>query len=122
VRIGEVAERAGVSVRALRYYEEQQLLAPQRTSGGQRHYADGAVERVRWIQLLLGAGLPTRTIRELLPCLESGVVTTELLRRLGEERTRIHEQVTELVTVLDRLDALIATAEQPGPGCVRVDA
>jgi DNA-binding transcriptional MerR regulator len=122
VRIGEVAERAGVSVRALRYYEEQQLLEPQRTSGGQRRYADGAVQRVRWIQLLLGAGLPTRTIRELLPCVESGVVTADVLRRLGEERTRIDQQVTELVTVRDRLDALIATAEQPGPGCVRVYA
>jgi DNA-binding transcriptional MerR regulator len=117
-RGGDGVGSAGVSVRALRYYEEQQLLAPQRTSGGQRRYADGAVQRVRWIQLLLGAGLPIRTIRELLPCVESGVVTTDVLRRLGEERTRIDKQVTELVTVRDRLDALIATAEQPGLGCV----
>lgn len=34
MRIGEVAERAGVSVRALRYYEEQRLLGATRTGGG----------------------------------------------------------------------------------------
>src|SRR2546430_2340393 len=116
MRIGEIAARAGVSVRALRYYEEQGLLAPTRTSGGQRRYADGAVARVRWIQLLLGAGLPSGTIRDLLPCVESGDVTPEVLRRLAQERARIHQQVTELLTVRDRLDALIATAEKPGPG------
>ncbi|ANS63134.1 transcriptional regulator, MerR family [Streptomyces lincolnensis] len=52
MRIGEVAEQAGVSVRALRYYEEQGLLGSMRTSGRQRQYADGAVERVRMIQQL----------------------------------------------------------------------
>ena len=36
MRIGEVAERAGVSTRALRYYEEQGLLESDRTSSGQR--------------------------------------------------------------------------------------
>lgn len=37
MRIGEVAAKAGVSVRALRYYEEQDLLDASRSSGGQRH-------------------------------------------------------------------------------------
>lgn len=38
MRIGEVAKKAGVSVRALRYYEEQDLLPAERSSGGQRQY------------------------------------------------------------------------------------
>ena len=38
MRIGKVAERAGVSVRALRYYEEQGLVVPARGAGEQRDY------------------------------------------------------------------------------------
>lgn len=57
MRIGEVAERAGVSVRALRYYDEQQLLPATCTHGGQRQYLDSAVEQVEFIQQLYAAGL-----------------------------------------------------------------
>jgi len=45
MRIGELAARAGVSVRALRYYEEQNLLASVRSPSGQRQYPDSAVDR-----------------------------------------------------------------------------
>ncbi|MFB4300819.1 MerR family transcriptional regulator [Actinomadura sp. NTSP31] len=122
MRIGEVAAQAGVSVRALRYYEEQDLLHPARNSGGQRLYPPAAVERVRLIQQFYAAGLPSRVIREMLPCMDSGDVTTALLNRLASERDRIDRQARELLDVRDRLDALIATAEGPGPGCTRVDA
>lgn len=49
MRIGQLARRSGVSVRALRYYEEQRLLESARTSGGQRDYPDEALERVQLI-------------------------------------------------------------------------
>ncbi|GAA0980097.1 MerR family transcriptional regulator [Acrocarpospora macrocephala] len=122
MRIGEVAAQAGVSVRALRYYEEQHLLDATRSSGGQRQYPDTAVERVKLIQQLYAAGLPSRTIREVLPCVASGEVTPALLKRLAAERARIDQQVRELLSVRDRLDDVIATAEKPGPGCTHVDA
>ena len=44
VRIGQLARRSRVSVRALRYYEEQRLLESARTPGGQRDYPDEALE------------------------------------------------------------------------------
>lgn len=71
MRIGELAERAGVSVRSLRYYEEQGLLTSTRSASGQRHYTDYEVERVTFIQRLYAAGLSSRTITELLPCVDS---------------------------------------------------
>ncbi|MEW1793145.1 MULTISPECIES: MerR family DNA-binding transcriptional regulator [Streptomyces] len=46
MRIGEVADKAGVSVRAPRYYEEKGLLPAYRSPGGQRHRPDTAVERI----------------------------------------------------------------------------
>lgn len=71
MRIGELAAQAGVSVRSLRYYEQQGLLTSTRSSSGQRHYTDGEIERVAFIQRLFDAGLSSRTIAELLPCVES---------------------------------------------------
>jgi DNA-binding transcriptional MerR regulator len=61
VRIGELAERTGVSVRSLRYYETKGLLASERTSGGQREYPEAAVDRVRRIQEMFAAGTATRS-------------------------------------------------------------
>jgi len=71
MRIGELASRTGVSVRSLRYYEEQGLLSSSRSASGQRHYTEGEVERVAFIQALYAAGLSSRTIAELLPCVDT---------------------------------------------------
>ena len=110
MRIGELAAKTGVSVRALRYYEEQHLLASSRSGSGQRHYPDSAVERVDLIQQLYAAGLPSKTITELLPCVETGEVTPELLGRLSVEHERIKKRIDSLVDTRDRLGKIIATA------------
>lgn len=107
MRIGLVAEKAGVSVRALRYYEEQDLLTSERSSGGQRHYPDTAVGRVRLIQQLYAAGLSSRMVREVLPCVDTGVATPVMVDRLTGERSRIDQQITDLLAVRDRLDEVI---------------
>ena len=110
MRIGELASRAGVSVRALRYYEEQGLLKSARTPSGQRTYPEAAVDRVQLIQQLYAAGLPSKTILELLPCVDAGVRTPESQARLASERDRINQQITGLIATRDRLDAVIAAA------------
>ncbi|MEU7153240.1 MerR family transcriptional regulator [Streptomyces sp. NPDC045456] len=109
MRIGELATKTGVSVRALRYYEEQQLLASERSHSGQRLYQDSAVDRVQLIRQLYAAGLPSKSIRTLLAC-ESGVATPELLTWFSGERDRIDRQIGGLMRSRERLDGLIATA------------
>lgn len=114
MRIGEVAEEAGVSVRALRYYEEQQLLPATRSYGGQRQYQDDAVERVRLIQQLYAAGLSSKLVREVLPrCMNQADVPDGFTERLITERERIDRQITDMTDVRRRLDDLIARAENP---------
>lgn len=108
MRIGELAAKAGVSVRALRYYEEQNLLASERSPGGQRHYPDSALKHVHLIQEMYQAGLPSKSIAEILPYLATGMVTPPLLERLAVERDRIDQQISALVATRDRLDAGIA--------------
>lgn len=112
MRIGELATRTGVSVRALRYYEEQRLLAPERSPSGQRHYPDGAVDRVELIQQLYAAGLSSKSILELMPCVVSGEATPELLDRLAAERDRINRRITDLVSTRGRLESVISNATE----------
>ncbi|MFD6287334.1 MerR family transcriptional regulator [Streptomyces sp. NPDC060205] len=112
MRIGELAERAGVSVRSLRYYEEQKLLASTRSASGQRHYTDDDIERVRFIQNLYAAGLSSRTIAELLPCVDSPSEENSdaALDRMSQERDRLTTHIAELVQTRDALDGLMTSA------------
>lgn len=112
MRIGELAERAGVSVRSLRYYEEQGLLAAQRSPSGQRLYDEDAVARVWFLQNMYQAGLTSENIRELLPCFDRG--HTDIAQRvmLHDQRERLHERISQLSTVLARLDEVIAITDQ----------
>ncbi|WP_020673952.1 MerR family transcriptional regulator [Amycolatopsis nigrescens] len=110
MRIGELAARTGVSVRALRYYEEQNLLTSARSPSGQRQYPDSATGRVQLIQQLYAAGLSSRTILGILPCVVTGEVTPELLDRLAAERDRINGRIDALTATRDRLDTIIGTS------------
>ena len=112
MRIGELAAKTGVSVRALRYYEERDLLVSERSPSGQRQYPAAAVGRVELIQQLYAAGLSSRTILGILPCVVTGEVTPELLDRLTAERDRIEERVHEMTATRERLDAIIVTSSR----------
>jgi DNA-binding transcriptional MerR regulator len=115
MRIGDVARRAGVSTRALRYYEEQGLLTSVRTTSGQRTYAEAAVERVQLIQQFFAAGLPSRTILTLLPCVDSGQSSPEVFELLQSERDRITTAMSDLAAARDALDRMIDIAHHPTP-------
>ncbi|KFG75164.1 MerR family transcriptional regulator [Streptomyces mutabilis] len=116
MRIGELARRTGVSERSLRYYEEQGLLAAERTPGGHREYAEAAVDRVVRIQELFAAGLCSSKIVELLPCMRDGdggpssVATPKLVADLTAERARIDRMITDLLRSRDTLDEVIDAA------------
>lgn len=116
MRIGELARRTGVSVRSLRYYEQQGLLTAERTTGGQRDYPEWAVDRVIRIQELFAAGLHSRKIARLLPCMRdtdggpSTVATPKLVAELTEERDRIDRMMVELANSRAVLDEVITAA------------
>lgn len=67
LQIGEVAERAGLSLRTVRYYEETGLLEPaRRTDGGFRLYTVEHVERLALIRRMKPLGFSVQQMRELL--------------------------------------------------------
>ncbi|MET9252468.1 MerR family transcriptional regulator [Streptomyces sp. NPDC048182] len=111
IRIGEVARGAGVSVRAVRYYEQQGLLVAERSPSGQRLYRQDAVALVRFFQQMFAAGLTSRRIAELLPCWDSGHTDAEQRAMLHAERDRIQAKADVLRAALDRLDEIIAVTD-----------
>ncbi|AXI72964.1 MerR family transcriptional regulator [Streptomyces cavourensis] len=111
MRIGELAAAGGVSVRSLRYYEEQGLLTSVRSPSGQRHFKDTDVDRVVFIQRLYAAGLSSRTIKDLLPCVDapSEATSDAAMERMERERERLTAHIDDLTRTRDALDALMAT-------------
>ncbi|MEV6692709.1 MerR family transcriptional regulator [Micromonospora sp. NPDC051196] len=115
MRIGDIARQAGVSTRALRYYEEQGLLTSARSPSGQRIYPESAVERVRLIQQLFTAGLPSRIILQLMPYIDTGHGSPEVFELMAAERNRITAAMADLAAARDALDRMIDIANQPTP-------
>lgn len=68
MKIGELSRRTDVSIRMLRYYEAEGLLAPPRTAGGYRDYGPLEETTVKQIKMLGAAGMTLSTIRQFLPC------------------------------------------------------
>lgn len=98
ISIGELSDRTGVSVRALRYYEQNDLLDAARTSTGHRRFRPADVESVRRIRLLLNAGLPLAIVSQVIPCfLDNGA----RLHACVSDYLRAH-----LETVQSRMEAL----------------
>ncbi|MGB8941453.1 MAG: MerR family transcriptional regulator [Streptomyces sp.] len=111
IRIGEVARGAGVSVRAVRYYEQQGLLIAERSPSGQRLYRQDAIALVRFFQQMFAAGLTSRRITELLPCWDSGHTDAEQRAMLRAERDRVQAKIDDLQAALARLDQVIAITD-----------
>jgi DNA-binding transcriptional MerR regulator len=119
VRIGELAGRTGVSPRLLRYYEEQDLLVPDRAANGYRDYAEALIDRVVQIRGLLDAGLPTKIIKQILPCLDDPCTihvtdaTPELIATLEGEREQMDARIRCLTRNRDAISAYLEAVRTP---------
>lgn len=113
MRIGELSKRSGVPARMLRYYEEQGLMSPRRLDNGYREYDEHLVDRVGKIRGLIDAGIPTRIIGDILPCLDrpQTIVVTDpdpdLREILLQERDRMTRKIELLVQNHDSISRYI---------------
>ncbi|MFF3936939.1 MerR family transcriptional regulator [Streptomyces phaeofaciens] len=121
MKIGELSRRTGVPTRLLRYYEEQDLLHPERGGNGYRAYGEAAVRDVQQIRGLLDSGLTTEMIRAILPYLSgpdeillpAEHLTPETAALLQSHIDRIQSRIDCLARNRDRLTAYLA-AVRPG--------
>jgi len=105
--VGKVAEASSVSTRSIRYYEEQGLLESQRTDAGHRRFTPETIDRVILIQRLFAAGLTSREIEPVLPCMiDESARTSLLVDVLREYRERVAQEIRkqrETVRILDEV-------------------
>lgn len=111
MRIGELSHRTGASRRSLRYYEEQGLLVSTRAASGQRHYDEDHVRRVELVRAFLAAGLSSRAIAELVPCMARPTVlgARRAAATMDRERVRLSCAIDTLAAARAVLEDLIET-------------
>jgi DNA-binding transcriptional MerR regulator len=124
MRIGELSERTSVPARMLRYYEEQDLLHPERADNGYRWYGEAAVYRVQQIRGLLDSGLTTEIIRGILPFLTepdgihlpAACLTADTAGLLRREAERLQQRIDCLTRNRDAIRDYLAAVESGGSG------
>lgn len=115
MQIGELSRRTGISIRMLRYYEQQGLLRPRRMPSGYRDYGDAEESVARNVRQLHASGLKLSVIKPLLPCLRHdraglrpcAMAVATLQSELGE----IDERIACLRASRDILGAILAQAD-----------
>ncbi|MFI5908592.1 MerR family transcriptional regulator [Dactylosporangium sp. NPDC051541] len=113
MRIGELAERAGTTVRALRHYEAEGLLTSARAANGYRRYPDSAVLRVRNIRELLATGFTIGDVRAFLryldadlpPVFGDGGTCAVAMRVAGDRLADLRARIATLTELHDTLAA-----------------
>lgn len=101
MRIGELSRRTGISVRMLRYYEEERLLQPPRRESGYRDYGPAEEKLARRIRMLSTAGLKLDAIRTLLPCVLNDQPELELCDEVRATLTREISSIKERIACLE---------------------
>lgn len=119
MHIKDLAERAGVSVKAVRYYESRGLVRPGRAANGYRTYDDADVRIVREVRALLSLGLTAEQTHPFVECLRAGNDRADVCpASLSAYRDRIAEidaRMAELADLRDQLAALLDQAEHYDP-------
>jgi MerR family redox-sensitive transcriptional activator SoxR len=114
ITIGTLAQRTGVAVSAIRFYEEKGLLASLRTGGNQRRFRRSDIRRVSFILIAQKLGLALAEIeRELAELPHGRTPTVEDWQRISSSmRAQIDRRIALLELTRSKLDGCI------GCGCL----
>ena len=115
--IGQLADRTGVAISAIRYYERAGLIHPARNAGGQRRFLRSDIRRLSFIRLAQQFGLTLPQIRAELARLPNHRTPTarDWKRISGGFRDQLTRQIESLTKMRDSLDSCI------GCGCLSLE-
>jgi DNA-binding transcriptional MerR regulator len=117
MRIGELAEQAGISTKAIRYYERIGILTPPpRTASGYRSYGQAVLGRLGFVRAAQAVGLTLGEIRQVIAFRDNGATpcahVTDLLRRHAAD---LDLRIRELEELRDELRQLAEQASTLDP-------
>ena len=112
--IGDLAERTGLSVSAIRFYETKGLVTPARNAGGQRRYLRADIRRLSFVLIAQQLGFSIEDIRAALATLPAGRAPTQKdWERISRNfRGQLDERISRMTRLRDYLDGCI------GCGCL----
>ena len=116
--IGEIAARTGLAVSAIRYYEDEGLVAPWRNAGGQRRFQRADIRRLSFVMVAQQFGFPLARIRTELDRLPRHRAPTKAdwTRISAVFRDELNTRIARLERLRDTLDSCI------GCGCLSLEA
>ena len=122
LRIGEVAQRAGVNIQTLRYYERRGLIAePRRSLGGHRAYPADTVTLLGVIKAAQRLGFTLDEVAELLDAGRRGHPSPDLCERAVLKLDEIERRLHDLTTIRDTLQRVINAGCDSLTGCTCAD-
>lgn len=112
--IGQLAQRTGLAVSAIRYYETKNLIQPERNSGGQRRYLRADIRRLSFVQIAQNFGFTLPQISDLLADLpDKRTPTKRDWEKISRQfRGTLDARIQALEQLRDNLDGCI------GCGCL----
>lgn len=118
MKIGELAERAGTSVKTIRYYYDDDdgvLPAQERTPSGYRLYGEDALDRYRFVRVAQAVGFRLGEIRAIVALRDQDQAPCEFVARLVERRSAALDQlIAELEALRDEMREIAVVRGSPG--------
>lgn len=117
MKIGQLADRTGLSTKTIRYYEDIGVLPqPNRASNGYRDYSKETMDRVAFIQDAKSAGLALGEIQLILELRDSGESTCDhVIASLEGHLAEVDQQMEDLRRTRRRLTAIVDRAKALDP-------
>ncbi|GEN87576.1 MerR family transcriptional regulator [Oceanobacillus sp. FSL W8-0428] len=117
MKISELSQETGVSMRSLRYYEEKGLIHPKRLENGYRDYDESMLEQIKTIQLYFNLGLSTVEIKEIVDCDPfvfpyEQLICDEVMELYQNKLLDVERQINTLKEVKSRLQNRIEKVEE----------
>ncbi len=114
--VGEVAQRSGVAVSTLHFYESKGLIQSSRNTGNQRRYHRSVLRRIAIIRIAQRAGISLAMIKEHLDTLPQSKITAEEWRVLSFEwHVMLNDRINTLLQLRDQMEGCI------GCGCLSLE-
>jgi MerR family transcriptional regulator, copper efflux regulator len=117
MRIGELAERSGVSAKTIRYYEDIGLLPPPaRLGSGYRDYEPSTLDRLAFIRAAQAVGLSLGEIRGIVALRDDGQTPCgHVLDLLRSRAAELDRRIAELRALRGELNRLVVRAKDLDP-------